>query len=126
MDQTFIFQGLMAELRRWTAVGSVCVFLCRPERATKPASSRLRALPLSDDRVISQRWRRGLLPGAGPPVAHLLNVIGDTMAATRHPSLGRWRRMRVRKSKIETRKMGDVLGSKGHGMVAALGTDIGN
>lgn len=115
MDQTFIFQGLMAELRRWTAVGSVCVFLCRPQRASKPASPRLRALPLSNDRVISQRWRRGLLPGAGPPVAHLLNVIGDTMAATRHPSLGRrrrWRRMRVRKSKIEARKMSDVLGSK--------------
>lgn len=43
-------------------------------------------LPLSDDRVISQRWRRSLVPSAGPPVARLLNVIGDTIAATRHPS----------------------------------------
>lgn len=101
MDQNLQFSSsqrrLIAELRRWTPAALSCLRVSvpsRPERASERASPRLPALPLSDDRVISQRWRRGLVPSAGPPMARLLNVIADTVAATRHPSPGRHRRRR--------------------------------
>lgn len=93
MDENLQFSssqlGLIAELRRWTPAALSCLRVSVPSRA-----ERVPALPLSDDRVISQRWRRGLVPSAGPPVARLLNVIADTVAATRHPSPGRHRRRR--------------------------------